>query len=444
MNAPTKIITVLQKGFHTQKEIMAMTGASQATVSRTLNKLTDELLTLTETRPTQYALPFAIDNSPSEYVVFEFDVHGKHVHIGYLYTLQNGQFFVKTRQGTSSLYLGLNKNGLYDALPFFLDDLRPQGFIGNQIAKQLYKLDLGYPKNLTRWSPRNILNYLVEYGDNLPGNIKFSDGAFKSMQQPVTPISIDDYDYMCEQLETGQVPQSSAAGEQQKFTAFNKELNSHVLVKFTSNQNDPLTRRWKDILVTEFHALKTLTKFKIPAADVQLITKDNRYYLETKRFDRIGTKGRSSMFSLMAIDLEFIGLGENWLDIFEQMVQQNIAIESDQYYISFLWNFSKWIGNTDTHLGNISFGMTGDRFSLLPIYDMCTMGIAPSRESIKPISLNLPPTDVLTMFSSLKSPNLARAVQEFWQSVLEDERISDEFRYFIKNDDVLKSIISDK
>jgi hypothetical protein len=46
-----------------------------------------------------------------------------------------------------------------------------------------------------------------------------------------------------------------------------------------------------------------------------------------------------------------------------------------------LWLFGKLIYNTDMHLGNLTMGIAGNIFKLLPVYDMCSMGFAPkSRE----------------------------------------------------------------
>ncbi|MEZ5470639.1 MAG: HipA domain-containing protein [Marinicella sp.] len=431
------VIKVLEKGFVTQQEIQQVTQLSQATVSRCLKKLRGSLLILPNCSPAKYALPGIVLETNLPFDLAEVDEHGKESYLGFVHYLFGGKFFVNLNRSASKLYLGESKNGVYDGLPYFLDDLRPQGFLGNQIAKQLSNISSDYPKKLNDWNSKHILQYLVEYGDDLPGNIKFGDGVVKAIRQPVQPIGTDTYDFMCRQIESGSVPQSSAAGEQQKFTAFNKEVNAHVLVKYTSNQNDAVTRRWKDILVTEYHALKTLADFEIPAAEVRLIDQDNRYYLETKRFDRLGNYGRSSMLSLQVIDLEFIGLGENWKSIAQEMSKKKILGETDHFYVSFLWEFSKWIGNSDTHLGNISFGIKGGLFSLLPIYDMCTMSIAPSINSLKPINVLLPN---LSCLSKGFDSTLIKAVATFWQRVEKDSRISNEFSDYLKTQKISSKI----
>lgn len=39
--------------------------------------------------------------------------------------------------------------------------------------------------------------------------------------------------------------------------------------------------------------------------------------------------------------------------------------------------FGKLINNTDMHSGNLSLSIKGNKFQLLPAYDMCSMGFAP-------------------------------------------------------------------
>ncbi len=442
MNSLERVIKVLQSGFITQKEIKSITKLSQATISRCLRKLGNNLLLLPNSSPKKYALPDVVFDTDVPFGLVEMDEHGKESFLGYVHAINGGKFFVRLNSTASRLYLGTKKNGLFDALPYFLDDLRPQGFLGNQIAEQLSKISQDYPKRLSSWSAKNIFQYLVEYGDDLPGNLIFGDGVFKSIKQPISPVSTNSYNFMCNQINEGIIdPGSSAGGEQQKFTVFNEELNSHVLVKFTSNENDSVTRRWKDILITEFHALQTLIEKNIPAAEVRMIDKDNRYYLETKRFDRLGNFGRCSMFSLQSIDMEFTGIGDNWNEISTELYKLGLISPNDDYYIYFLWYFSKLIGNTDTHLGNISFGIKGDSFSLLPIYDMCSMAMAPKLNQLKPISFNIPSINEFNLNVNYKDL-IADAAISFWKRVIDDDRISSEFKNYLKYTNPIKKIKS--
>ncbi|MFO7885191.1 MAG: hypothetical protein R6U68_10240, partial [Desulfobacteraceae bacterium] len=46
--------------------------------------------------------------------------------------------------------------------------------------------------------------------------------------------------------------------------------------------------------------------------------------------------------------------------------------------------FGRLINNTDMHSGNLSLSMNGDKFHLLPVYDMCSMGFAPKSGEVLP------------------------------------------------------------
>jgi|GEM_PF-5637679 len=59
------VIRVLENGINTQKEITAVTGLSEATVSRCLVKLGGSVLVLTHSSPKQFTLPLDFKNNTS-------------------------------------------------------------------------------------------------------------------------------------------------------------------------------------------------------------------------------------------------------------------------------------------------------------------------------------------------------------------------------------------
>lgn len=65
------------------------------------------------------------------------DEYGNSVLIAYLRPLSHGGFFMEPATEILPLLLGENNDGLYDDLPYFLFDLRPQGFLGRQIAQEM-------------------------------------------------------------------------------------------------------------------------------------------------------------------------------------------------------------------------------------------------------------------------------------------------------------------
>lgn len=115
---------------------------------------------------------------------------------------------------------------------------------------------------LTYWAADHIGRYLVSNGDDLPGNLKFGGLAHLRLRRKPVPHTSEDYPELAESTMDGTTPESSAGGEQPKFTAFCKERSAHVIVKFSPKDEGPVAVRWRDILVTEFQISKGQTDFK--------------------------------------------------------------------------------------------------------------------------------------------------------------------------------------
>ena len=113
MNSIDVVAQLLQNGFITQKEIKAITGLSQATISRSLKSLGDSLLLLPQSSPKQFTLPLDYKNT-KPFGLAEVDEHGKELYIGNVYALAGGKYFVQPLQGASSLYLGHKKDGFFN------------------------------------------------------------------------------------------------------------------------------------------------------------------------------------------------------------------------------------------------------------------------------------------------------------------------------------------
>ena len=172
----------------------------------------------------------------------------------------------------------------------------------------------------------------------------------------------------------------------------------------------------------------------IQSADVELIEQGDRLFLEATRFDRIGLHGRSSMISLQMVDAEFVGDGADWPIVMQQLADQKLVSEQDVQHARFIWEFGYLINNTDMHLGNLSLAMSGAQFSMLPTYDMCSMGFAPVGGEVRPLAFSLAQTH--SRFHCLRedehAQQLARKTAiDFWDRVAADERISDELRRFL-------------
>jgi len=363
------------------------------------------------------------------------DAHGNTEIVAIIRPLAHGGFYVRENPGTPQLLLGEAKNGLYDDLPYFLNDAAPQGFIGRQVAAQMATQSDDFPSDPRNWNTHHIGCYLMSNGDDLPGNFKL--GNQTRLRVRLKPISVTrgNYPLLADDVMNGVVGGSSAGGEQPKFTAYCCEKSAHVIVKFSPKGESEAAHRWRDILITEHHATEALHEAGLPAAQTELFERGGRLFLESIRFDRSGEYGRTSMLSLQCIDAEFVGSGGSWLKVLDGLFNQELIGHFHYYDVKNIWAFGRLINNTDMHLGNLSLGIEGNVFRLLPVYDMCSMGFAPkSNGEVMPFTYALP--DIKS--ADLKEKGLlsvTTAARDFWCRVEKDKRISDEFKQFITAND---------
>ena len=391
-------------------------------------------------RSPRYALTTNAFGAGDRLPLYMVDPHGNNVIVAHLRPLTQGGFFIEGEVGMPRTLLGEGGDGIYDNLPYFLDDLRPQGFLGRQIAAEMANISPEFPADPRHWSSEHVGRYLISNGDDLPGNLKFGPSAPYRVRRPPTAVTPMAYPELAEAVMGGAIPGSSAGGEQPKFTAYNFE-RGHVIVKFSPPGNDSVARRWRDILITEFHATQTIHERGLPAAETRLYETEGaegRLFLESQRFDRSGELGRLPMLSLQAIDAEFTGLGTHWPSVMRALEQLKLVNNQHVYETDCLWQFGQLINNSDMHLGNISLAIEGDVFRLLPLYDMCSMGFAPRSGEVS--SFNFIPSIQGTMELPRESQLLAREMAgAFWSAVEEDNRISTEFRMFLRNSNIAGS-----
>ncbi|MEW8419065.1 MAG: type II toxin-antitoxin system HipA family toxin YjjJ [Candidatus Thiodiazotropha endolucinida] len=427
---PFSIIDRLSQGPATSKELQAATGLSQPAISRQLRQMGDTIIKIPSGRSPRYAMTKNAFGAGNSLPLYTIDPFGNFVIVADIRPLAHGGFFVETRTGTPGVLLGENKIGLFDDLPYYLDDLRPQGFLGRQIAKRMSRISSDFPEDPRQWNTEHAGKYLISNGDDLPGNFIFGPTLYLKVRTPPVGVLKSDYPTLADNVLQGITPGSSAGGEQPKFTAFNKE-KGHVIVKFSPLENNPIANRWRDILISEYHASEVLRKYELPAADMELHEVGDRLFLESKRFDRNGEYGRYPMISLQAVDAEFSGIGTDWPTVAHALHDNELLNLQHAFDISVLWYFGKLINNTDMHLGNISLSFEGNVFRLLPVYDMCSMGFAPSGSLVKPYAFTAPQPEDAKFLHEESIDNVRLIAMDFWESVSTDNRISEDLRNFL-------------
>ena len=379
----------------------------------------------------RYALTRDAFGSNDKLPLYSVDPHGNTVGIAQIRPLAHGGFMLTLQPGSPTVLLGEAGNGLYDDLPWFLDDLRPQGFLGRQIAAKLAEISSDFPADPKLWNSEQVGRYLVANGDDLSGNFKLGHQAHLRIRRRANVVTSDDYPALADAVMAGEPPGSSAGGEQPKFTAYHAE-RGHVIVKFSPPDQGAVARRWRDILITEYHAAEALHGKQFPAAETHLVDAGGRLFLESQRFDRHGEFGRLSMLSLQTIDAEFTGLRSHWPTVMQALAKIHLVRPQHVLDALVLWGFGRLINNTDMHLGNLSLAIDGDIFRLLPVYDMCAMGFAPRSGEVLPFTFTTPDIGEKEGISEEILAVATDMANSFWKALAKDPRISAEFRQFLQ------------
>jgi hypothetical protein len=155
---------------------------------------------------------------------------------------------------------------------------------------------------------------------------------------------------------------------------------------------------------------------------------EGRTFLEVERFDRHGEFGRLPLISLAVLDAAFIGSGNgDWPTLIEKLVSLSMVSKALVQETLVLWWFGRLIGNSDMHLGNLSFQLIkseGQSVSmrLSPAYDMLPMLYAPLSGGEVPLrkfaaALPLPQHAIAWRIAY-------DAAASFWEAASQDERIS--------------------
>ena len=187
--------------------------------------------------------------------------------------------------------------------------------------------------------------------------------------------------------------------------------SAHVIVKFSTAEDNAVSERWRDLLLAEHWALSTLADNGVHAARSRVLDAGVQRFLEVERFDRVGAMGRVALLSLSALDAEFVGSAGPWYEVTRALIAEDCVLGSAAPVVDMLWAFGTLIGNTDKHNGNLSFtSEKGRPYQLAPAYDMTPMGFAPNSGG--------------AMASTLSAPQIVPAISgAIWRQALAMARL---------------------
>jgi hypothetical protein len=416
-----KVLQALRRqgGVLSSAELQEQLGVSQPTVSRALAPLVQagQVQKVGAARSQRYLLPRTVAGVGREVPVMRVNEQGQASPFAHLVPLQGGAIWVDEADGLSQQHGGL---------PWFLDDMRPQGFMGRTFAHAHPELQLGTDPR--HWNDDDVLRALALFGDDLPGNLVVGEAAFQRFhtlpQRASRAQSHADYPRMAEQAMQGTLSGSSAGGEQPKFCTRHGER--HVIVKFSPAGDAPVDQRLRDLLVCEHLALSVLAQAGLPAAKTDIVSGGGRIFLEAERFDRTA-QGRIGMVSLMVYDNEYVGEMDNWAATANRMLARGLLTPKDARTLRLLEAYGVLIANTDRHYGNISLILDQDDWTLSPTYDMLPMMYAPVGGEL--VARDFAARPLQPTAATLPEWNQARTLATaFWQAAASDKRVSDGFR----------------
>jgi hypothetical protein len=413
---------------------------SAPTLMRVVQALGDQVVTRGRARRAAYAARRSLRGESGPISLYRIDEDGRGAEVATLDLIYPAGCAMAFKRELEWPLEGDMRDGWFDGIPYPLDDMRPQGFLGRNFAHQNADL-LQVPADPRDWSEDHALWALSIFGADQPGNYILGAAAYRRflgvVQDPPHFLTDDQIpEAYAEQARVALnfgVAGSSAGGEFPKFTAC-RLLNGtpvHVIVKFSGNDKSAGTRRWSDLLICEHLALQAVREqLGIPAAKTAIHKFDGRTFLEVRRFDRHGMFGRSGVCSWASINAALFGLvTSTWTAGAQRMLEQGMITEAAAQHIRRLCHFGQLIANSDMHDGNLAFRPGNDGVSVLnlaPVYDMLPMHYAPMRGVELPLRQFAP---VLPLPEEHEDWQAAcDAAIAFWRSAAADTRISAAFR----------------
>jgi len=430
-------VLLTRNGLVRAADIARELGVNQSTVSRLLADVGARVVRIGRARAARYALARNIGRAGSHWPLYRINAEGRAELLGELHALSGEHFWFESSGQRPAFLHGDFANGVFPGVPWFLDDQRPQGFLGRAFGRRV-AADINANPDILLWNVDDIVLALLRHGDDAPGDLVLGETSLQqALQRIIEPADAiraadraNEYPRRAEAALRGENFGSSAGGEQPKFalTLLDDKAARPVIVKFTERMETPGARRWADLLIAEHLAGVTLRDFGLAAADSEIFEAGGRLYLQSTRFDRTPARGRQGFVSLFALDAAYYGHGRiDWWRFAPELERDGwIDAESARRLRLYSW-FGTLISNSDMHLANAALQLTDERpLRLLPAYDMLPMHFRPAASG-----------EVVERHYEIRLPTpehrddwqeAARIALQFWERTADEQRISPGFR----------------
>jgi hypothetical protein len=423
------LIRRLRQGPAPGPELCRALEISQPTLSRAIRPLEarGEVVRFGSTRGARYGFAREVTGlRSSRWPIYRIDASGAPHLLGRLIAIAPDHYHV--RDGPTRMAV------LSDGLPYFLQDARPEGFLGRAIPAA--HPDLVLPPRVQDWSDDHVLTFLTRRGSDHVGDLILGTEALDlHLAGTRAAPSVDEreretrYPQLADHAMRGSPAGSSAHGEHPKFAvrlSAPQGRITHSLVKFSPPRDTAAGARWADLLIAESLASEVLAAQGIATAQAHIVEAGARVFLESERFDRIGADGRRGVVTLHAVDADRYGQLDRWAAAGARLLRDQLLSVTDATQLALLDAFAELIGNTDRHFGNISlFDDQTAPFTLAPVYDMLPMLFAPVEGQI--VERTFAPggarAETLEVW-----PRARELAAQYWGQLASDDRISRDFR----------------
>lgn len=420
-------------------ELSTRLGVDRSTITRTLAGLGSDLVSLGATRRTRYALRRKVREIASSFPIYRIDATGRAEAWGTLEALHRARRMTWIDPAPDWVSRFADPEGIWAEFPFFLSDLRPEGFLGRAIVRRTaraYRL----PEDPWQWEEDDTVAFLASGGEDLPGDLVLGDDCLRrALALQVTPAAettlaphqaMTRYPEMAARTTTDPPAGATLGGEQPKFLATLEESGverRQVLVKFSPPTSQALGRRWADLMAMEFHALTILAEVGLAETGQRLIDAGGRRFLEVPRFDRTTAGGRTGVVSLEALHRSAVGGNPGaWTERVADLERLGLVDAAALRDTRRLQAFGELIGNTEMEPDNLAFRMSDSLpFTLAPAYDMLPMLWAPGPQGELMDRVFAPQPPVPAAADAWRE--MLGHAREFWNRVIADQRVSREF-----------------